>query len=60
MDFSRPGIPTDNGTVELLNGRQHQECLNESWFMLLEETRGKIEAWSYTITRCVPILRRDG
>ncbi|AXW88383.1 hypothetical protein CKQ53_16330 [Lonsdalea britannica] len=30
MDFSRPGPPTDNATVESFNGRLRQECLNEN------------------------------
>jgi len=45
FDISRPGIPTDNGTVESFNGRLRQECLNESWFMSREDARSKIEAW---------------
>ncbi|WP_428323553.1 integrase core domain-containing protein, partial [Pantoea ananatis] len=27
-DFSRPGTPTDNATVESFNGRLREECLN--------------------------------
>ncbi len=45
IDFSRPGTPTDNATVESFNGRLRQECLNENWFMSLEDARCKIEAW---------------
>ncbi|WP_442892303.1 IS3 family transposase [Cedecea sp. VD23] len=45
IDFSRPGTPTDNTTVESFNGRLRQECLNENWFMSLEDARCKIEAW---------------
>lgn len=30
IDFSRPGTPTDNATVESFNGRLRQECLNET------------------------------
>ncbi|WP_414899229.1 integrase core domain-containing protein [Raoultella terrigena] len=45
IDFSRPGTPTDNATVESFNGRLRQECLNENWFMSLEDARRKIEAW---------------
>jgi putative transposase len=33
IDFSRPGTPTDNATVESFNGRLRQKCLNESGFM---------------------------
>lgn len=45
IDFSRPGNPTDNATVESFNGRLREECLNENWFMSLEDARCKIEAW---------------
>ncbi len=44
IDFSQPGTPTDNATVESFNGRLRQECLNENWFMSLEDARCKIEA----------------
>ena len=45
IDFSRPGTPTDNATVESFNGWLRQECLNANWFISLEDTRCKIEAW---------------
>lgn len=45
LDFSRPGRPTDNATVESFNGRLRQECLNEHWFLSLDDARAKIEAW---------------
>ncbi len=45
IDFYRPGTPTDNDTVESFNGRLRQECLNENWFISLEDARCKIEAW---------------
>jgi putative transposase len=44
LDFSRPGSPTDNANVESFNGRLRQECLNATWFMSLDDARGKIEA----------------
>lgn len=37
LDFSRPGKPTDNASVESFNGRLRQECLNATWFMSLED-----------------------
>ena len=40
LDFSRPGKPTDNAMVESFNGRLRQECLNEHWFMSLEDAKG--------------------
>ena len=45
LDFSRPGKPTDNAMVESFNGRLRQECLNEHWFMSLQDAQDKIEAW---------------
>jgi len=45
LDFSRPGKPTDNAMVESFNGSLRQECLNEHWFMSLQDARNKIEAW---------------
>jgi len=45
LDFSRPGKPTDNGLIEAFNGRLRQECLNESWFMSLEDAKDKVESW---------------
>ena len=45
LDFSRPGKPTDNALIEAFNGRFRQECLNENWFLSLEDAREKVEDW---------------
>ena len=45
LDFSRPGKPTDNALIEAFNARVRQECLNENWFLSLEDAKEKIEAW---------------
>jgi putative transposase len=45
LDFSRPGKPTDNAFIESFNSRFRQECLNEHWFLSLEDAKEKIEAW---------------
>lgn len=45
IDFSWPGKPTDSATVESFNGRLRQECLNENWFLSLQDAEHKIEAW---------------
>jgi putative transposase len=42
LDFSRPGKPTDNALIESFNGRLRQECLNENWFLSLEDAIGKL------------------
>jgi len=45
LDFSRPGKPTDNGFIESFNSRFRQECLNQHWFLSLEDAQSKIKAW---------------
>jgi putative transposase len=45
LDFSRPGKPSDNALVEAFNSRFRQECLNQHWFMSLEDARGKLLIW---------------
>ena len=45
LDFTRPGKPTDNANIEAFNGRFRAECLNAHWFMGLEDTVEKLEAW---------------
>ncbi len=53
LDFSRPGKPTDNAYIESFNARFRLECLNEHWFLSLEDAREKIEEWrqDYNVTR---------
>jgi putative transposase len=43
LDFIRPGKPTDNTYIESFNARFRLECLNEHWFMSLEDAREKTE-----------------
>ena len=45
LHFIDPGKPTQNAHIESFNGKFRDECLNENWFMSLEEARMKIEAW---------------
>ena len=45
LDCSRPGKPTDNAFVEAFNSRFRQECLNQPWFLNLQETTTTIERW---------------
>ena len=53
LAFSRPGKPTDNAHIEAFNGRLRQECLNQHWFLSLDDAREKIGAWrrGYNETR---------
>ena len=39
LDYCRPGKPTDNAFIESFNGRLRVECLNQHWFLSLEEAR---------------------
>jgi len=45
LDFIRPGKPQENGFIESFNGKFRDECLNEHWFLSLEDIRRTIEAW---------------
>ena len=45
LDFSRPGTPTDNAFIESFNGRLRQECLNQHWFLSLDDAQRKLDDW---------------
>ncbi len=45
LAFSRPGTPTDNPYIEAFNGRLRAECLDQHWFVSLEDARTIIEDW---------------
>jgi putative transposase len=45
LEFSRRGKPTDNGLIEAFNGRLRAECLNENWFLSLNDACEKVESW---------------
>lgn len=45
LHFIRPGKPVENAYIESFNGKLRDECLNENWFIDLEDARSKIEAW---------------
>jgi hypothetical protein len=45
LHFLDPGKPTQNAHIESFNGKFRDECLNENWFLSLQEAREKIEAW---------------
>ena len=45
LDFSRPGKPTDNAFIESFNGSLRAECLNQHWFLSLEDAQEKVSAW---------------
>ncbi len=45
LDFSRPGKPTDNALIESFNGKLRQECLNQHWFLSLQDAVEKVQRW---------------
>lgn len=53
LDFIRPGKPADNAFIEAFNGRLREECLNQSWFLSLEDAE-KVEAWRLEYSRTRP------
>ena len=44
LDFSRPGKPTDNAFIESFNGSVRTDCLNENWFLSLDDAKEMIES----------------
>lgn len=45
LQFIQPGKPVQNAFVESFNGTFRNECLNEHWFISLQEAKDLIEAW---------------
>lgn len=45
LEFIEPGKPVQNAYVESFNGTCRNECLNEHWFVSLDEARELIEDW---------------
>lgn len=45
LSFIRPGKPNENAYIESFNGKFRDECLNEHWFISMEQARRIIEEW---------------
>ena len=45
LELSRPGKPMDIAFIESFNSRARAECLNQHWFLSLNDAKRKIEAW---------------
>ncbi len=45
LHFIQPGKPVQNAFIESFNGKFRDECLNEHWFLTLQEAQRVIEAW---------------
>lgn len=53
LDFIEPGKPMQNAHMESFNGRFRDECLNQHWFVTLDDARRIIGGWeeAYNTTR---------
>ena len=49
LAFNRRGKPTNNASIEALNGRLRAECLNENWFLSPADATKKVERWRPTL-----------
>ena len=45
LHFIEPGKPVQNAFIESFNGKFRDECLNQNWFVSLNDARRIIEAW---------------
>jgi len=45
LDFIKPGKPIQNAFIESFNGRLRHECLNQHYFVTLEEAKKIIKDW---------------
>jgi putative transposase len=45
LDFSRPGKPTDNATIESFNASVRRECLSQHYFSTLAEAQVVLRAY---------------
>ena len=45
LDISRPGKPTDKAFIESFNAKVRAECIDQNWFLTLDDSRSKCEAY---------------
>ena len=43
--FISPGKPIENAFIESFNGKLRDECLNDHWFINLQDAQTNIENW---------------
>ena len=60
LHFIRPGKPVENAFVESFNGKFRDECLNENWFIDIQDAKIKIETWRLDYNRVRPHSRLGG
>lgn len=53
-EFIQPGKPVQNAFVESFNSIFRDQCLNENWFISLEDAERIIEDWRNTYNRVRP------
>ena len=54
LRFIRPGRPIDHCFIESFNGKFRDVCMNQRWFLNLEDARRTIEAWPVDYSRNRP------
>jgi putative transposase len=54
LHFITPGRPMENGYIESFYGKFREECLNEHWFLTLDDARETIENWRIDYNRVRP------
>jgi putative transposase len=47
IHFIEKGKPTQNAFIESFNGKFRDECLNEEWFLTMNDARVRIKEWSH-------------
>ncbi len=45
LHFITPGRPMENGYIESFHGKFREECLNQHWFLTLDDARETIQSW---------------
>ena len=45
LQRTQPGKPTQNAYIESFNGKFRDECLNEHWFVSLDQAKAEIAIW---------------
>lgn len=54
LHFITPGRPMENGYIESFHGKFRDECLNQHWFLTLDDARQTIEDWRVDYNRVRP------
>ena len=60
LHFIRPGKPIENAFVESFAGKLRGECLNQHWFVSIDDARAAIESWRIEFNEARPHSALDG